>query len=317
MNWDDVYHKLQAELQRLGGEVKRNAALSAYCTFEIGGPAAVLAQPTSIDGVVAVVRFCNANALPFKVMGLGSDLLIDDAGLDCVVVRLAENLSELRIDGTKLIAQAGASNSRVADASCAAGLSGYEFACGIPGTVGGASIMNAGAYDGEFAQVCVGLRCVDPTGSIIELTAEDAQWSYRHSMMDDAGLVVVEVTLQLKPDDPAAIRARIDELNERRAAKQPLDMPSAGSTFKRPVGYFAGKLIQDAGLRGFQLGGAQVSTKHTGFVVNAGGATSKDVWDLIAEIQKRVYENEGVEMHPEVRYWSNDMFKSSVSGPLE
>lgn len=317
MDWDAVYNKLLEIVGPEGGAVTRSATMSEYCTFKIGGPCAVLVEPCSIESIQSVVRFLSSIHAPYKVIGLGSDLLIDDAGLDCVIIRLAQRFSQVSIDGNLIVAQSGAANAAVADAACKAGLSGYEFACGIPGTLGGAAIMNAGAYDGQFSDVCVALRCVDKAGQLVELSANDADWGYRHSMMDEAGLVVVELSLQLTKDDPTKIQARIDDLNARRASKQPLEMPSAGSTFKRPVGYFAGKLIQDAGLRGFQVGGAQVSTKHTGFVVNAGQATSKDVWGLISEVQKRVYKNSGVEMHPEVRYWSNDMFSKGVSGPSE
>ncbi|MDO4291055.1 MAG: UDP-N-acetylmuramate dehydrogenase, partial [Eggerthellaceae bacterium] len=202
-----------------------------------------------------------------------------------------------------VVVQAGASNAQVAEAACAAGLAGYEFASGIPGTIGGAAIMNAGAYDGEFRDVAASVRCLTPDGDIVDVSAEEVAWSYRHSMMMERGYVVLGATLRLRAGDATEIRARMDDLARRRAEKQPLEMPSAGSTFKRPEGYFAGKLIQDAGLRGYQVGGAQVSTKHTGFVVNAGGATAADVLQLIADVQARVYENEGVRLEPEVRVW--------------
>ena len=238
-----------------------------------------------------------------RLLGLGSDLLVADAGLPEVVVRFAERFSDIVVEGSRMTVQAGASNAQVAEAACTAGLAGYEFASGIPGTIGGAAIMNAGAYGGEFRDVCCSLVCATPQGRIVELHAWQACWGYRHSMMGDAGWAVLSATLQLRLDSPVAIRERMDDLAQRRADKQPLEMPSAGSTFKRPAGYFAGKLIQDAGLRGFRVGGAQVSEKHTGFVVNAGGATARDVRDLIAEVQRRVYEMEGVRMHPEVRMW--------------
>ena len=218
-------------------------------------------------------------------------------------MRLAQRFSGIKVQGTKLFVDAGASNEQVAQAALAAGLAGYEFASGIPGTIGGAAIMNAGAYGGEFRDVCCGLTCATPDGRIVEVTAWQACWGYRHSMMGDEGWTVLGAVLQLRPDNAATIRARMDDLAARRAEKQPLDMPSAGSTFKRPAGYFAGKLIQDAGLRGFSVGGAQVSQKHTGFVVNAGGATAADVRELIAQVQQRVFENEGVRLDPEVRMW--------------
>ncbi|WP_165173255.1 UDP-N-acetylmuramate dehydrogenase [Adlercreutzia sp. ZJ242] len=279
--------------------------LHAHTTFAIGGPAEWLVLPEAEEQVRDVVALCRAHEVPWRVLGLGSNVLAADAGVRGVVMKLAANFARIEVcDGGRVIAQAGASNADVAEAVCAAGLAGYEFASGIPGTVGGAAVMNAGAYDGEFKNVAVRVRCLTPAGDVVDVPAEKAAWSYRHSMMMDAGYVVLGAELQLAADDPVAIRARMDDLAQRRAEKQPLEMPSAGSTFKRPEGYFAGKLIQDAGLRGYQVGGAQVSTKHTGFVVNAGGATAADVLQLIADVQQRVYESEGVRLEPEVRLWS-------------
>lgn len=277
--------------------------MAAHVTFRIGGPAAVMVSPQSPEQVAEVVRTCGAAEAPMRVIGLGSDLLIADGGLACVVMRLAENMNVVRVEGNRVIAQAGATNLSVAEAACAAGLAGYEFAEGIPGTIGGAAIMNAGAYVGDFSTAAVSLKCVSPEGEIVKVTREQAQWGYRHSMMADAGYVVVEATLELSFDAQAEIQARMDDFHTRRVEKQPLEMPSAGSTFKRPEGYFAGKLIQDAGLRGYKVGGAQVSEKHTGFVVNAGGATAADVRQLIADVQARVKEEFGVELEPEVKMW--------------
>ena len=237
------------------------------------------------------------------MLGLGSNILAADAGVRGVVIKLAERFSRIEVDGCAVRAQAGASNEAVAEAACAAGLAGYEFASGIPGTVGGAAIMNAGAYDGEFKDVATTVSCLTPEGDMVEVSAEQAAWSYRRSMMSERGYVVLGVTLLLERDDAAAVRARMDDLARRREEKQPLEMPSAGSTFKRPAGYFAGKLIQDAGLRGYRVGGAQVSEKHTGFVVNAGDATAADVVALIADVQQRVFEDAGVRLEPEVRMW--------------
>lgn len=283
--------------------VRVNAPMSELTTFRIGGPAAVVVEPATADEAAQVLSACHAAGAEVRVMGLGSDLLVSDAGVDAVVVRLAQRFSDIKVQATKLFVDAGASNEQVAQAALAAGLAGYEFASGIPGTIGGAAIMNAGAYGGEFRDVCCGLTCATPDGRIVEVTAWQACWGYRHSMMGDEGWTVLGAVLQLRPDSAASIRARMDDLAARRAEKQPLDMPSAGSTFKRPAGYFAGKLIQDAGLRGFRVGGAQVSQKHTGFVVNAGGATAADVRELIAQVQQRVFENEGVRLDPEVRMW--------------
>ena len=293
------------QLRFYAGEenVFENEFLANHTTFKIGGPAEWLVTPQSVGDVRYVAECCREHSKPLRVIGLGSDLLISDAGLPGVVLKLADNLANIAVDGTRVIAEAGAGNDAVAAAAQAAGLTGYEFASGIPGTIGGAAIMNAGAYDGEFADVAVSLTCLTPEGEIVEVSAEEADWSYRHSMMDDRGYIVLSAVLQLTAGDPAAIQERIDGLRERRESKQPLEMPSAGSTFKRPEGHFAGKLIQDANLMGYTVGGAQVSTKHAGFVVNAGNATAADVRQLIADVQDRVLETSGVHLEPEVRMW--------------
>lgn len=279
------------------------APLAEMTTFRIGGPAECCVEPRTEDEACAVAAACRRAGARFRVLGLGSDVLAADEGVRGVVMRLAENLSALQVDGETVRAQAGCSNADVARAACAAGLAGYEFASGIPGTVGGAAIMNAGAYGGEFKDVCASVRCLASDGSVEEVDAERAEWSYRHSMMDGAGYVVLAATLVLRRDDPAAVQVRMDDLARRRAEKQPLELPSAGSTFKRPEGCFVGQLVQEADLRGYRVGGAQVSEKHTGFVVNAGGATAADVRRLIAHVQARVRESAGVELVPEVRLW--------------
>lgn len=301
----DAYQQAKSYLcDALGSEnVLFDEPMAKHTTFEIGGPADLYAMPQSIDQLVDVVSWCRKEKIPLWLIGLGSDLLISDDGLRGVVVQIADNLSDVVVDGNRIVAMAGASNAKVAEVACSAGLAGYEFASGIPGTIGGAAIMNAGAYDGEFKNVAVSLRCLTPDGEVVLVSAEEADWSYRHSMMSDCGYVILEATLLLEPDNPEEIQARMDDLRQRREDKQPLEYPSAGSTFKRPVGYFAGKLIQDAGLRGYRVGGAQVSEKHAGFVINAGGATAADVRALIADVQARVFENEGVHMEPEVRMW--------------
>lgn len=277
--------------------------MAKHTTFLIGGPADVYVMPHSVEEVAAVVRACRESDMPYRIVGNGSDLLVADEGLRCVVVQILDNLSDICIEGNCVRAQAGATNAAVAHAALEAGLAGFEFASGIPGTIGGAAIMNAGAYGGEFKDVAVGLTCVTPEGDVVSVSREEADWSYRHSMMDAAGYVVVEALLHLEEDDSAAIKERMDDLQARREEKQPLEMPSAGSTFKRPEGYFAGKLIQDSDLRGYRVGGAQVSEKHTGFVVNAGNATAADVLQLIKDVQTRVKERFGVELEPEVRLW--------------
>ena len=293
------------KLRRIAGAdaVHAEEPLAAHTTFEIGGPAQWLVEPATEEQVCAVAALCRAEGVRLRVLGLGSNVLAAEAGVRGVVLKLADRFAHIEVRGSEIVVQAGASNAAVAEAACAAGLAGYEFASGIPGTVGGAAIMNAGAYDGEFKDVAVEVRCLAPDGALVDVSAEEARWSYRHSMMNDRGYIVLGAVLRLHPDEPCAIRARMDDLRQRREEKQPLEMPSAGSTFKRPVGYFAGKLIQDAGLRGYRVGGAQVSIKHTGFVVNAGGATAADVKQLIADVQERVFACEGVRLEPEVRMW--------------
>ncbi len=296
---------LKEELARIVGEqsMRLEEPLSRHTTFRIGGPAEVFVEPGGLEEVRSVVKACRAAGEPMRVMGRGSNLLVADAGLRGVVVHLGHRFSAIRVEGRDVFAWAGASLSAVGEAAASAGLAGFEFACGIPGTIGGAAIMNAGAYGGELSQVCPSLACLDAQGEIHEVPRSRAQWSYRHSMMDERGEIVLEARLRLEPGDEASIRERMADLARRRRDKQPLDLPSAGSTFKRPEGHFAGKLIQDAGLRGLRRGGAQVSEKHAGFVVNAGGATAHDVRALIADVQDAVRERFGVELQPEVRLW--------------
>lgn len=277
--------------------------LCKHTTFAIGGPADVYAIPQSIEDLARIHRVCSDTLTPMRILGKGSDLLVADSGMRGVVVQVLGNLSEITIDGNIIRAQAGATNSEVAQAALQAGLSGFEFAAGIPGTIGGAAIMNAGAYGGEFRDVCIELTCIDSEGDFVTVSRDDAEWSYRHSMMSEEGYVVAEAVLELAPADPEEIKATMDDLQARREEKQPLEMPSAGSTFKRPEGYFAGKLIQDAGLQGASVGGAQVSTKHAGFVVNAGNASAADVLGLIRHVQETVKARFGVDLEPEVRMW--------------
>ena len=287
--------------------VRPDEPLVEHTTFRIGGPAQWLVTPRSEDEVAGVVSTCEAAGIPWRVLGLGSNVLAPDEGLDGVTLLLADNFAAVEVlPGGLVRAAAGATNAEVAAAARDAGLAGYEFASGIPGTIGGAAIMNAGAYEGQFSDVAVEVRCLVPSeGSwrVANVPAPEAAWGYRQSRMMRESWVVLGATLQLRADAPAAIAARMEELRERRESKQPLEMPSAGSTFKRPEGHFAGALIQEAGCQGLRMGGAQVSTKHAGFVVNVGDATAADVLALIAEVQRRVHETTGVQLEPEVRLW--------------
>lgn len=287
--------------------VRPDEPLVEHTTFHIGGPAQWLVTPRSEDEVAGVVSTCEAAGIPWRVLGLGSNVLAPDEGLDGVTLLLADNFAAVEVlPGGLVRAAAGAANAEVAAAARDAGLAGYEFASGIPGTIGGAAIMNAGAYEGQFSDVAMEVRCLVPSeGSwrVANVPAPEAAWGYRQSRMMREGWVVLGATLQLRADSPAAIAARMEELRERRESKQPLEMPSAGSTFKRPEGHFAGVLIQEAGCQGLSVGGAQVSEKHAGFVVNTGNATAADVLALIAEVQRRVRETRGVNLDPEVRLW--------------
>lgn len=276
--------------------------MKLHTTFKIGGPADCLIFPASMEETEKVLALVNEYQLPLTILGNGSNVLVQDKGIRGVVVKFARPMAKIRHEGTRIIAGAGALLKDVSEAAAQSSLTGLEFACGIPGSIGGAIFMNAGAYDGEMKNVADTVRTVDRAGNIHTYSRDELDLGYRHSRFQDNGEAIVEVELSLEPGDSKAIRAKMDDFTQRRESKQPLEMPSAGSTFKRPKGYFAGTLIQETGLKGLQVGGAQVSTKHAGFVVNAtGNATAADVRGLIHEVQQRVYEKHGVMLHPEVR----------------
>ena len=286
------------------GNVRMGEPMSLHTTFRVGGPADYFVTPDSAEAVKGVVSLCKEAGVVFYVMGCGSNLLVADEGLRGVVMRIGPKYSDVKVrDDGSVYAEAGATNAKVARAALEAGLAGFEFAAGIPGSIGGAAIMNAGAYGGELRDVATGVTCLDEDGQMVRLSADKADWSYRHSRMADDGSIVLSVDLKLEQGDPQAIEARMAELARRRSDKQPLDLPSAGSTFKRPAGHFAGKLIQDAGMQGHTVGGAQVSTKHAGFVVNIGGATAADVLKVIEDVRSAVLQQFNVELEPEVRIW--------------
>ena len=275
--------------------------MKKHTTFQIGGPADCLVFPSTIQEVVGVFTLIRRYGVPFTVLGNGSNVLVLDGGIRGVVVKFDDNLAGLRQAGDRVIAGAGALLKDVSEFAAACGLTGLEFAVGIPGSIGGAVFMNAGAYDGEISGVVSTVTAVTTEGEVVRFTKETLQFGYRHSVFQENGAVICEVELSLAPGDSKMIRMKMEDLTMRRENRQPLEMPSAGSTFKRPQGYFAGTLIEQTGLKGFRVGGAQVSQKHAGFVVNAGEATAKDVLDLIQEVQRLVYEKHGVELHPEVR----------------
>lgn len=249
-----------------------------------------------------MVEICKEEKLPYFILGNGSNLLVSDKGYRGAVIQLWKNVSDIRVEGCLIQAKAGASLAKIAAQALEAGLTGMEFAAGIPGTLGGAVVMNAGAYGGEMKDILKEALVMDGEGRIFTLTKEELKLGYRTSIVKEKGYIVLAAVLELQPGDREEIRKLMEDLKQRRGEKQPLDMPSAGSTFKRPEGYFAGKLIMDAGLRGFSVGGAQVSEKHCGFVVNTGGASASDVLALIREVQKRVREKFGVELETEVKF---------------
>lgn len=283
------------------GSVLQNEPLSAHTTFRIGGPADYFVTPTSAEEIGNVIETCRKWDVPYYVMGNGSNLLVGDKGFRGVIIQIFKAMKEIRVEGNRIYAQAGALLSKVAAAACEAELTGIEFASGIPGTLGGAVRMNAGAYGGEMKQVLESATVLAGKGDIRTLSVEEMKMGYRTSIVSRMDYVVLEAVIRLQPGSRDEIRARMEELREKRVEKQPLEFGSAGSTFKRPEGYFAGKLIEDAGLRGFRVGNAQVSEKHCGFVINRGGATAMEVLELMEEVSRRVEENSGVRLEPEVK----------------
>lgn len=276
--------------------------MSEHTTFEIGGPADLFVTPDDADEVSEVLDACRAANASFFVLGCGSDLLVSDEGYRGVIVSLTEGLIGVSVDGREMSCQAGVGLKEASEMACELGLSGLEFACGIPGSIGGACFMNAGAYEGCIADVLKSVRVLKADGSVDTLGVDELNLGYRKSRIADEGMVVLSATFLLKRGDSEEIRAHMDDLTRRREEKQPLELPSAGSTFKRPEGYFAGKLISDAGLKGWQSGGAAVSKKHAGFVVNVGGATAADVHAVIEHVQDEVESQFGVRLEPEVRF---------------
>ncbi len=283
-------------------KIFREEPMSSHTSFRIGGSAKRMAFPQNGEQVVLLVGFAEACGVEPLVIGNGTNLLISDAGLDRLVIETsAMNRIEAGENG-RITADAGVSLARLADFACKRGLTGLEFAHGIPGTLGGAVCMNAGAYDGEMKQVIETVTVLFPQKGIRTLSCEEMDFAYRHSLLSDhPDAVVLHATVKLTAGDPEAIREKMQLLMQKRKASQPLEWPSAGSTFKRPVGYFAGTLIDQCGLKGFTVGGAQVSEKHAGFVINKGGATCADVEELIRQVQARVLQEKGVRLEPEVK----------------
>ncbi len=276
--------------------------MKQHTTFKIGGPADYFLVPETGEEVGEIIKICRKTDTQYFILGNGSNLLVGDGGYRGAVIQVYRNMSAVTVEGTTITAQAGALLSAVAAAAKNASLTGFEFAGGIPGTVGGAAVMNAGAYGGEMKDVLVEVTVMDAKGKIFAIPAEKLELGYRTSVIKKAGYIVLEAKIRLKEGDQEAIRERMKELTIQRTTKQPLEYPSAGSTFKRPEGYFAGKLVMDSGLRGYQVGGARISEKHCGFVINAGDATAKDVRTLMDNVRDIVYEKYGVTLEPEVKF---------------
>lgn len=275
--------------------------MSRHTTFRVGGPADFFVTPKAKEEVRDVIRICKEAGMPYYIIGNGSNLLVPDAGYRGVIIQIYKEMNEVKVEGNLVKAQAGALLSGIAAKALGAELTGFEFASGIPGTIGGACVMNAGAYGGEMKDVLESVTVLTGEGKIIELDRNELELGYRTSVIAKEGYIVLGAVLKLERGDGEKIKTYMDELKEKRVTKQPLEYPSAGSTFKRPEGYFAGKLIEDAGLRGFQVGGAQVSEKHCGFVINRDHATAADIMELMRQVQIRVKENSGVDLEPEVK----------------
>ena len=286
--------------------VREEEYLRHHTTFKIGGPADLFVEPTTMAELSFALRTIHEFDVPATIIGCGSNILVKDGGIRGAVVSVRHMTQIMDCNDNVLCIGSGYMLKDASEFAWENGLTGLEFAIGIPGTLGGAVFMNAGAYDGEMSHVVTAVRAVDFQGNIKEYDASHLDFGYRHSVFHDNHEVIGEVIMTLKPGDKNVIKARMDELTEKRESKQPLEFASAGSTFKRPPGYFAGTLIEQTGLKGLSVGDAQVSHKHAGFVINTGSASAKDVLDLIAEVQRRVYDQHGVHLEPEVRMIGED-----------
>mgnify|MGYP000876919833 CR=1 FL=1 len=278
-----------------------DAHMRFHTTFRIGGPADLLFYPQNTEEVQRIIQLANKYSVPITLLGNGSNILVRDGGIRGLVIRFSHKMASVSREGTDIVVGAGALLRDIAVYAQENGLSGLEFACGIPGSIGGAIFMNAGAYDDEMKSVVSSVKTVSLNGDIRMYSVEELDFGYRHSTFQSCDEAICETRLHLYEEDKVLILARMEDLNQRRKSKQPLTYPSAGSTFKRPPGYFAGTLIDQTGLKGLTVGGAQVSQKHAGFIINIGNATAQDVQKLIATVQKRVYAKQGVELFPELR----------------
>ncbi len=275
--------------------------MKLHTTFRAGGPADYFVLPRTKEEVKDLISLCRSEDIPYYIVGNGSNLLVSDKGYRGMIIQLYKNMSQIRVTDSRITVQAGALLSQIANRALEAGLTGFEFAAGIPGTLGGACVMNAGAYGGEMKDVLEEVQVLTGKGEFRRLLKDELEMGYRTSVIAENNYIVLEAALALKEGDKEIIKKRLDELREKRISKQPLEYPSAGSTFKRPEGYFAGKLIEDTGLRGFQVGGAQVSEKHCGFVINRNQASASEIYELMNQVSERVEERFGVRLEPEVK----------------
>ena len=301
-NLTDFQREITAFLPEIA--LALDEAMSKHTSFRIGGPAEVMAFPKTKGELAKILKTSALLDCKCAILGAGTNVLAPDEGLPGLVICLKDCLDGMeQLDDTHIRVMAGVTMSRAAVFAANLGLSGLEFAHGIPGTVGGGVYMNAGAYGGEICQVCTEVEVMDRKGNVRVLSGEEMEFSYRHSRLEETGEIVIRADFALTKDDPETIKARMKELIGKRSASQPLDLPSAGSAFKRPVGGYAAALIDQAGLRGFQVGGAAVSSKHCGFAVNLGGATAADVKELLRQVSDKVLEHSGIRLEPEVRIW--------------
>lgn len=295
----EFYDKLKDYIEET--RIYKEEPMRRHTTFRVGGNADYFVVPKTEEEVKNIVNLCKKEEMPYFVLGNGSNLLVGDKGYRGVIIEICKEMNQIEVQGDSLSVQAGALLSKVGSAALEAGLTGFEFASGIPGTMGGAVFMNAGAYGGEMKDVLSEVTVLDENGEVRILKKEELELGYRTSIVAKKGYVVLAARVALQPGDKEKIKARMQELKIQRTTKQPLEYPSAGSTFKRPEGYFAGKLIADSGLRGFQVGGAQVSEKHCGFVINKDNATASDVVELMNQVIAKVQKEFGVTLEPEVR----------------
>lgn len=282
--------------------IRLQEPMADHTTFRIGGPALCFLQLENREQLIRVQSYLGKIEVPFFILGNGSNLLVSDKGYQGIILQIGQKMSKIEVADTVITAQAGASMAQVSRAALEHGLTGLEFASGIPGTIGGGVVMNAGAYGGELSQVVTQVNVVNSEGECMELESDSMEFGYRTSVIRNNRFTVTDVIMKLEKGDREQIKARMEELSAKRREKQPLEYPSAGSTFKRPPGHFAGKLIMDAGMRGFRVGGARVSDKHCGFVVNMGNATAEDVRDVICEVQERVKDRFHVNLEPEILF---------------